>query len=97
MNPLQRFERERTKLGSTVGIPSDEPIPRLSFGAPRPSRARDPDAACTMRPVLETGGMALENAARVAYQSARCKDGRVPELPLTLAQAWDEACRESKT
>jgi hypothetical protein len=39
----------------------------------------------------DPGGAALENHARVAYQSAHTRDGRVPPLPLTLADAWAEA------
>ncbi len=37
------------------------------------------------------GGAPLENFDRTAYQSARCKDGHRAELPLTFAEAWEEA------
>lgn len=33
----------------------------------------------------------LENFDRYAYQSAHTRNGHVPPLPLSLAQAWAEA------
>lgn len=45
------------------------------------------------RPVSRTpiGAAALENADRAAYQSARCINGYLAPMPLTLAEAWEEA------
>ena len=42
---------------------------------------------------IPIGAAPLENAQRAAYQSARCRDGYVAPLPLTLAEAWAEAER----
>jgi hypothetical protein len=42
---------------------------------------------------IHIGAAPLENAQRAAYQSARCRDGHVAPLPLTLAEAWAEADR----
>lgn len=43
------------------------------------------------QPRVPIGAAALENADRVAWQSARTRDGAVAPLPLTEAQAWAEA------
>lgn len=38
-----------------------------------------------------------ENYERALWQSARTKDGKVAELPLSYLQAWDAAHKEQAT
>lgn len=47
--------------------------------------------------LARTSGATLENDDRVAWQSARTRNGILAPLPLTEAQAWREAGRHIAT